>query len=193
MALNDVISGFRTQTDLPSGPLRTSWRSQDAILAAQERDEAFLRAFGNPTYNDDHTTVYGSVSAKAEADRFGQLKGRLAFPIEGRSRVKDWRPEDRGPGLKFTVKRGTLPRAVFQGRVVMVGDFGSLGQAVVIDHGHGYSTVSANLTEVFVEAGARVRAGKVLGELKTQGAEGSLYFELRRQGAPIAPAEWFGI
>ncbi len=168
-------------------------RSQDAILAAEEREAAFRQAFGEPSESAQHTTVFGSFEGMAEAKRFDDLKGKLTFPVEGRARVADWEPEGRGPGLRFEVGPNTLPRAVYRGKVVMVGDYGELGQAVVIDHGHGYSTVTANLEETFVEAGVRVKAGAALGKLKSEHADSALYFELRHQGFAVAPAEWFGL
>lgn len=190
-ALEAALASFRNPRTAPLDSLSGYRRSQEAILAAQEREAAFLRAFDGK--KSDHTTVYGSVGTGPLPASFKELRGRLTFPVEGRTRVRPVNAGDEyGPGLKFQVEAGNLPRAVFRGKVIMVGDYGDLGSAVIIEHGDGYSTLTANLNKVFVEAGASVTAGTALGELRS-GTETELYFELRQDGLAVTPAEWFGL
>src|SRR6185503_16019327 len=65
-------------------------RSHTAILAAEEREAAFRRAFLGTADTGPHTAVYGSGTGFGPADPsdlsrgFAGLKGRLPFPIEGR-------------------------------------------------------------------------------------------------------------
>ncbi|MEN9577377.1 MAG: hypothetical protein RJA70_386 [Pseudomonadota bacterium] len=191
-ALEAAIGSWRGRPEQALSAQSGYRRSQEAILAAQEREAAFRRAFdGKPT---DHTTVYGSVGTGPLPERFVELKGRLTFPVEGQTRVRSVASGDEyGPGLMFQVEAGNLPRAVYRGRVIMIGDYGDLGRGVIIEHGDGYSTVTANLKTVFVEAGASVSAGTALGELQSKRGETELYLELRHAGLAVAPAEWFGL
>lgn len=189
-ALSELLAGWGSNEHLDS---TRSDRSEQALLAAKEREAAFQRAFGEVATSSGHAAVFGSFESVAEVERFADLRGRLSFPVEGRARVSDWAPDGHGPGLRFIVAADSIPRAVFAGKVVMVGDFGELGRAVVIEHGGGYSTVTANLAEVIVEAGQSIRAGSGLGRLRPGAEEPAIYFEVRHQGFAIEPADWFGL
>jgi murein hydrolase activator len=170
--------------------------SREAILAARERELAFHRAFGGaaPRAADEHSTVYGSVGTPtSQAATFSELKGRLPFPVEGRAEIREVSDPDTGPGVELRVDLGGTARAVYRGKVVLVSEYADMGQAVVIDHGGGYSTVLGSLRQVSVEIGAEVRAGQAVGELAEVKGRGRLYFEVRYQNERLYPAEWLGL
>ncbi|MEA4899028.1 MAG: peptidoglycan DD-metalloendopeptidase family protein [Eubacteriales bacterium] len=68
-------------------------------------------------------------------------------------------------------------------------DRASLGNYVVIDHGGGITALYAHLSEVYVEAGATVRKGSMIGRSGATGSTGSvgLLFEMRENDQPIDP------
>ncbi len=65
----------------------------------------------------------------------------------------------------------------------------SLGNYVVIDHGGGITALYAHLREVYVEAGATVRKGSMIGRSGATGSTDSvgLLFEMRENDQPIDP------
>jgi septal ring factor EnvC (AmiA/AmiB activator) len=101
-------------------------------------------------------------------------------------------PDAIGPGVFIAVDAGALVSAVQPGRVVLTGDYGELGRSVVVDHGEGYSTLSARLGVVTVEVGDTLDAGDSIGTLSPE-ASGNLYFEVRHGGVALPPGEWFGL
>jgi murein hydrolase activator len=179
------------------GPLQTQQRALQqaatALLAARDRDQAFERAFMGGTF-DDHTAVYGAPSnglAPANAP-FAALKGSLPFPISGRSEIRSERRNGSGPGLSMRAPSGSVVRSVFPGRVAFADSYADYGKTVILDHGGGYYTVSANLGEIEVKVGDELKGGARMATLG--GSAGStLYFEVRIGQETADPAEWFGI
>jgi len=173
-------------------------RSHTAILAAEEREVAFRQAFLGTHEPTPHTAIYGSGFGPADpyeaAQGFAALKGRLPFPVEGRSEVRPIRlPDAEGPGLALMTTSGAAVRAVYKGRVAFADEYAEYGRAVIVDHGSGYYTVSGNLGGIDVQVGDELAAGDKIGSVGA-GAHGPmLYFELRRGTMTVNPAPWFGI
>ena len=70
--------------------------------------------------------------------------------------------------------------AASSGEVVKVGDAGSYGNAVVIDHKNGYFTRYAHLNEYYVKVGQMVKYGEVIGTMGNTGRSTGthLHFEV---------------
>jgi septal ring factor EnvC (AmiA/AmiB activator) len=180
------------------GPLqaqqRTVSQAETALLAARDRDQAFERAFLGGGF-DDHTAVYGAPpSSLAPANTgFAALKGSLPFPLSGRSEIRSARRNGSGPGLSMRAPGGAAVRAVFPGRVAFADSYADYGRTVILDHGGGYYTVSANLAEIEVKVGDDVKGGARIATLSGGSAGSTLYFEVRIGQETADPAEWFGI
>lgn len=180
------------------GPLeaqqRTLAQARTALLAAQDRDQAFQRAFSGTSF-DDHTAVYGAPSSglAAPTSGFAALKGSLPFPLSGRSEIRPARRNGSGPGLVLRAPGGSVVRAVFPGRVAFADSYADYGSTVILDHGGGYYTVSANLAEIEVKVGEDVKGGARIATLGNGSAGSELYFEVRVGQETADPAEWFGI
>jgi murein DD-endopeptidase MepM/ murein hydrolase activator NlpD len=171
-------------------------RSRMAILAAQDREEAFRRAFlGN---DEPHTAVYGSGIGPLDPAElsvgFSAQKGKLPFPIEGRAEIRTVRRDDAdGPGLEMAAAEGAAVRAVYPGRVAFADAYADYGRAIILDHGSGYYTVSGNLGSMSVTVGKEVAAGAFIGTVGRTAKGASLYFEIRRGTTTLDPSRWFGI
>jgi septal ring factor EnvC (AmiA/AmiB activator) len=131
---------------------------------------------------------------------FAMTQGHLMPPVLGRVEVGFG--EVRHPrfgtvtmhrGLDYRAGLGAPVRSVFWGRVAFIGWLTGYGTTLIVDHGRGWHTVYAHLDSVQVAVGdlvpARARIGKV-------GQSGSikgryLYFEIRRNGQPVDPSDWF--
>jgi murein hydrolase activator len=180
------------------GPLqaqqRTVSQAETALLAARDRDQAFERAFMGGGF-DDHTAVYGAPPSGLAAGTtgFAALKGSLPFPLSGRSEIRSARRNGSGPGLTLRAPSGAAVRAVFPGRVAFADSYADYGRTVILDHGGGYYTVSANLAEVEVKVGDDVKGGARIATLSGGSAGSTLYFEVRIGQETADPAEWFGI
>jgi septal ring factor EnvC (AmiA/AmiB activator) len=193
-----AVAKLLSQLAAKRGPLLAQQRAlsqaETALLAARDRDEAFQRAFTGSAF-DDHTAVYGAPSTglTAPASGFAALKGSLPFPLSGRSEIKSARRNGSGPGLTLRAPSGSVVRAVFPGRVAFADVYADYGNTVILDHGGGYYTVSANLGEIEVKVGEDVKGGARVATLGGGSAGSMLYFEVRIGQETADPAEWFGI
>lgn len=174
---------------------RTMARAQTALLAARDRELAFERAFAG---TGTGSVVYGPGSGPADplfaAGGFGTTRGRLPFPVAGRSVLQPaQRPGLEGPGVDVLAPAGAPVRAVFAGRVAFADDYAAYGRTVIVDHGDRYFSVSAALGEIAVQVGDELSAGARLGTVGRSGDGGSMYFELRHGAETIDASDWLGI
>lgn len=177
--------------------VRAMGAAQIALLSEQDRAQAFARAFAS-SVGSAHTAVYGAgVGPRDPAtagDGFGSLRGRLPFPITGRSEIRSARrPGSEGPGLEMFAPSGSVVRAVHAGRVAFADSYAAYGRTVIVDHGAGYYTVSANLGSIDVKVGDDVPLGSRIGTVGDGDGAARLYFEIRVGTSTVAPADWFGI
>jgi septal ring factor EnvC (AmiA/AmiB activator) len=166
-------------------------------MVMQDRALAFERAFQS-TGSDNHTAVYGAAMGPTDAvelkSGFRGMKGRLPFPMSGRSEIRSSRrASSDGPGLEMRAPLGSPVHAVFAGRVAFADEYADYGKTVIVDHGERHYTVSANLREIVVAVGDDVSAGMRLGTVGDSGSGAGLYFEVRVGTETADPAEWFGL
>jgi len=172
-----------------------------AQLAAQDeqrRQHAFDRAFSTSVGAgaSEYVAVYGGNGAAPAsiAGGFAASKGRLLFPLAGRSEVRPARREGTdGPGLEISSSLGAPVRAVFGGRVAFADRYGPYGRLVIVDHGDHYYTVSGNLASMDVKVGDEVSAGERLGAVGDEGRGPMLYFEIRHATQTLQPTSWLGL
>jgi septal ring factor EnvC (AmiA/AmiB activator) len=183
-----------------AAPLRVDrealMQAESALLAAEDRQRAFERAFLSST-PADHTAIYGATGPaepSALAGGFASMKGRLPFPIAGRSEVKSARRKSAdGPGLELRAPLGTSVRSVYPGRVAFADAYADYGTTVILDHGDRHYTVTANLGSIDVRVGDEIAANTRLGTVGDAGKGALLYFEIRVGTNTVDPAEWFGL
>ncbi|SHJ78325.1 Murein DD-endopeptidase MepM and murein hydrolase activator NlpD, contain LysM domain [Anaerobranca californiensis DSM 14826] len=96
-------------------------------------------------------------------------------------------------GVDIASSAGTPIYAAAGGRVVASGDRGNYGNLIIIDHGNGYTTYYAHLQSMSVKVGDRVSQGQIIGRMGRTGlATGvHLHFEIRRNGTPLNPMNFF--
>jgi septal ring factor EnvC (AmiA/AmiB activator) len=174
---------------------RAADRARDALLEQSERERAFNLAFSSSRGSSAHTAVYSAGSDVGSlAESFAGMRGRLPFPVPGRAEVEAVRlPFAQGPGLYMKAYLGAPARSVFSGRIAYADEYPEYGKTVLIDHGDGYFTVTANLGSIEVRVGDEIPAGTRLGLTGTSGSQGRIYFEVRRSAETLNPGEWFGI
>ncbi|WP_431272512.1 murein hydrolase activator EnvC family protein [Dankookia sp. P2] len=79
------------------------------------------------------------------------------------------------------------------GKVVFGSSFRSYGLLLIVDCGDGYHFVLAGLDRLDASPGQRVLAEEPVGQLGAaeKGGRAPLYLELRRNGQPVDPRDWF--
>lgn len=131
---------------------------------------------------------------------FPNTRGRLHWPVNGKLAV-NYGATISGLGkaefIEIDTNAGANVAAVHEGRVLFADWISTRGQMVIIDHGGGkgqrHLTLYGHLGQLYVQKGDTVRGGQVIGTAGDTGGRRApgLYFELRRNGAPIDPRPWF--
>ncbi|MBX3230391.1 MAG: peptidoglycan DD-metalloendopeptidase family protein [Labilithrix sp.] len=167
-----------------------------AIEDENRRQMAFDRAFSTSSGSSEYVAVYGANGAAPPTaiGGFASSKGRLLFPLAGRSEVRPAKREGTdGPGLEIKATMNAPVRAVFGGRIAFADRYGPYGRLVIVDHGEHYYTVSGNLAAIEVKVGDEVSAGERLGTVGDEGRGPMLYFEIRHATQTMPPAVWLGL
>lgn len=92
------------------------------------------------------------------------------------------------PWLIFASEPATPVCAAADGTVAAVSPLSDGTYGILIDHGDGLESVTANLQEVSVETGDQVLRGSIIGS-----SGDSVYFELRQGGENADPTELMGL
>lgn len=118
---------------------------------------------------------YAHITSKFKLKRF--------HPI-----IKKYRPHY---GVDYAAKRGTPVRVVGDGTVISIGNFGSAGKMLKIEHSKRYSTAYMHLKNFpeGVVLGAKVTQGQVIGWVGNSGLSTGphLHFEFYRNGRYYNP------
>ncbi len=177
--------------------LEKTARSIQRLLAQLERqrkaeEEARRRAAeGKPP---------GEVRPAPYTGQFARAEGSLDWPVRG-DLVGRFGPEAHprfgtktlNNGVDIAAPSGTPVRAVAKGRVDFTSeDYGTYGQLVILNHGDGYYTLYAHLSDILVRVGQEVESGGTIGRVGDTGSlKGNiLHFEVRRGAAALDPQDW---
>ncbi|MEI7501097.1 MAG: peptidoglycan DD-metalloendopeptidase family protein [Bacteroidota bacterium] len=176
----------------------------DEIRASEER----LRKNGageNKSPTSGKTTGTRSTMSLTPREKelssfFSANRGRLPWPCD-RGFVSGSFGEHAHPvleyvkvknnGIDIMTERGSLVKAVFNGRVSRVMSFPNLNKVVIIRHGE-YLTVYSNLGEVSVRDGQEVNAKQNIGRVFTNpdDQKSELHFEIWRGKVIQNPEIW---
>lgn len=127
---------------------------------------------------------------------FAKLKGKLAWPVQGRVVADYGQPRAAGSvrwtGVVLEAAAGTPVRAVHHGRVAFADWLQGLGLLVIVDHGGGYMSLYGHNEALLKESGDWVEPGEPLAQVGDTGgqARAGLYFEIRFNGEPVNPNPW---
>lgn len=107
--------------------------------------------------------------------------GYRFHPILKRSRLH--------AGVDIGAGYGATIRAAASGLVIYAGYRGGYGNAVIIDHGSGLSTLYGHCSRVFVSSGQTVKQGQSIAAVGSTGLSTGphLHFEVRKNGSPVNP------
>jgi murein DD-endopeptidase MepM/ murein hydrolase activator NlpD len=96
-------------------------------------------------------------------------------------------------GIDFTAPKGTAIQATGNGRVAGVNKSGTgFGKHVLIDHGYGYKTLYAHMSQIDIKEGQIVKKGQKIGLVGSTGTSTAphLHYEVWLNGSPINPIHY---
>src|SRR3954447_8746649 len=203
-------SGRPSSPSTPSWPTPApgGWRSSAARPAAPSggsqprrrtnpRSTARSPPWGGPRRDDASRGLRGATPLPGSITTADI--GNLDWPVEGTIVYRfgrDTLPSGgiiRWNGVGISAPVGTPVHSVESGKVRLVGQFGTYGLTIVLEHGNGYYSVYSHLQTASVKLGGTISKGQTIG---TVGGENSdygahLHFEIRGENqVALDPTEW---
>jgi septal ring factor EnvC (AmiA/AmiB activator) len=180
---------------------RDERRTVVAKLDAEIRDgaAAVTKLRAEETRLSDLIKRLGELMAGFPVDTdepFAGLKGKLAWPVQGRVAGDYGQPRGAGPvkwsGVLLEASAGTPVRAIYHGRVAFADWLQGLGLLVIVDHGGGYMSLYGHNEALLKESGDWVEPGEPIAQVGDTGGQtrSGLYFEIRLNGEPVDPSRW---
>ncbi|MGI8982993.1 MAG: murein hydrolase activator EnvC family protein [Acidimicrobiales bacterium] len=160
-------------------------------VAALSREEATLSALIRARQLPPEPAAAPAAAASAAPARVGG--SGLAWPTTGSvTSGFGYRWGSLHAGIDIANGMGTPIRAAKAGTVILAGWNGGYGNAVVIDHGGGFSTLYGHMTRLRTSEGQRVGQGDLIGDMGSTGnSTGShLHFETRVNGSAQNPSRY---
>jgi len=169
----------------PNNPVTAPVITPEKPEVAEKRPESYLEL--------------NAKDVKLGAD-FASSKGRLPWPVDKSVMLIPFGPYNvdgfkdivgNNPGITIGTQVGSPVKAVFNGEVIGVHNYGEAA-AVVIRHGK-YITTYSNLSAVNVSKGSTVTTGQVVGragEADDGTAGGMVNFIIMIENKNVNPASW---
>ncbi|MDI9237882.1 murein hydrolase activator EnvC [Lysobacter sp. LF1] len=164
------------------------------LRVAAERAEAQRKAAAERTARAAARPSEGPIRKPVTVASAPQVGG-MGWPVSGAllagfgATMPDGRSSD---GLLIAAGAGTPVKAVADGQVVYAEWMTGYGLLLIVDHGNGYMSLYAHNDALLKDVGERVKRGDTVSTVGSSGGHGrpALYFELRRNGAPVNPGTW---
>ncbi|WP_449423817.1 murein hydrolase activator EnvC family protein [Rhodanobacter lindaniclasticus] len=116
--------------------------------------------------------------------RAADIRGKLPWPANGA--VNPF-----GNGVLIKAAAGSEVHAVARGRVIYAGFLRGYGMLLILNHGNGWMSMYGNNESLLHGVGDEVEAGEAIGTASAvTGVNTGVYFELRKSGKPVDPADW---
>lgn len=96
-------------------------------------------------------------------------------------------------GIDINCDSGTSVRAPGNGKVIIVERQAGFGLVIEIDHGFGYRTVYAHLSQAMVKQGDSIKRGQVIAKSGNSGLSSGphLHYEVHHDGIAMDPTDFF--
>ena len=147
---------------------REEQEKAERLAAEQQRKEAEQAAAEKAREIRRHSLSWPST---------GQVLNKFGSIRSGQVRWK---------GLLFSTGNN-LVKAAGSGTVVMVTSMKRLGTVIIVEHGGGFISIYCNNLNSLKKQGDHVEQGELIGYT---GSSQGLYFELRKDGESVSPAEY---
>lgn len=133
------------------------------------------------------------------AKSFAELKGQLAWPVEGRIITRFGRQSNPelntttdNPGVDIKGASGAEVHAILNGIVTTITFIRGYGTTIIIDHGGGFYTVYSHVTDLNIHVDSEVRGGDTIAYLGSADSSNGarLHFEIWGQNQKLNPEIW---
>ena len=136
---------------------------------------------------------------RATTGNFAKMKGRLAWPVQGRVIGKFGTTRNpitgvvtENVGVDIRVKGGTAVKSVLDGVVSTITYIRGHGNIIIIDHGGGFSTVYAQIDNITVHENEYVQMDNPIASVANpeENTPAKLHFEVWGNQKKLNPEHW---
>jgi septal ring factor EnvC (AmiA/AmiB activator) len=210
--LRDAVADSRTEKQKEEERLALLTQQSSSNLAKAQRSTKEIQARLAKIRESETrlTNVIATIEAerrraasranapKAASTLRSADEGRLDWPVDGSLLYRFGRvvnPNNtttRWNGVGIAAPEGAPVKAVAPGTVVSVGQLGTYGLTVILQHGDGDYSVYASLASATVRTGATVKKGERIGTVGVSDPDlkPHLHFEMRPKGHAVDPEKW---
>ena len=115
------------------------------------------------------------------------FKNQFIMPVEGiisgvygSQRILNGKPKWPHYGIDIAAKKGTMIKSSASGTVTMAeDDLYYTGGTIIMDHGHGVSTIYSHLENVMVSVGDQINQGDIIGTVGSTGRSTGPHLDFR--------------
>ncbi len=177
------LAGYQNSELISHTMRRVDQLASQLYIQSKSYDEVFEMALNKA---DMLASIPAIIPISRGTDRLISGYGMRIHPIYKTMRMH--------AGVDFTAPPGTPIYATGNGEVVRVerNNYG-YGRMVVIDHGYGYQTLYAHMSEFNVRRGQKVQRGEIIGKVGNTGTSTAphLHYEIHRNGRAVNPVHYF--
>ena len=127
-------------------------------------------------------------------------KGQLPMPVTGAATIissfgvhkhSEWNVSTNNSGIDIQAQRNADIRSIFEGEISRIIAFPGYNNCVILRHGD-YYTFYANIINIYVKQGQKVKTGEALGKIYTDSDTGisTMHFQLWQKTTKLNPAPW---
>jgi len=185
-------------------------RAEEQRLAEEKRlkeqKKKPKREKAEPEKEIPERTIVKEEPLIAEAETFNLSKnfvankGSLPMPVTGAATIvskfginkhAEWNVSTNNSGIDIQAQNNADIRSIFDGEVSRIIAFPGYNNCVILRHGD-YYTFYANIINVYVKQGQKVKTGEALGKIYTDSDTGvsTMHFQLWNKTTKLNPAPW---
>ena len=177
------LAGYQNTELISTTMQRVDQLASQLYIQSKSYDEVFAMALNKA---DMLASIPAIIPLSRGTERLISGYGMRIHPIYKTMRMHT--------GVDFTAPIGTPIYATGNGVIVRAerNNYG-YGRMVVIDHGYGYETLYAHMSEINVRRGQKVQRGEVIGKVGNTGTSTAphLHYEIHRNGRAVNPVHYF--
>lgn len=153
-------------------------------------------ATGHSSGKNSEAKESGAKAIAADVSEPKNSSGKMPRPVKGKvisgfGDMLDGIPND---GINIKANAGTAVNTVGSGEVLYAGNKldESFGNVVVVKHDNGMVSSYANLQDISVKQGAKIKTGQKIGTVGQTGdvTEPQLHFEIMKDNTPLNPEKY---
>ena len=197
-AQKNGIALLRQKQQVQKASLEQKSQQQAVLIERLKQNRAALEV-AHEQLQQDSDNLSNLIQQRLAARRQAPIElydGPFLIPSQGPvSSLFGWRvhpilgTERFHGGIDFAIDYDTPVFATAGGRVLYADWYGGYGNAVIVDHGGGITSLYAHNNELRVSEGQLVQAGEVVALSGSTGLSTGphLHFEIRQNGEPVDP------